>query len=65
VLDELQGQPLMPEMSEVVERVKVNLRDKQKLELVYWSLTLRRVKWKHNDEAGIWTRSFLTYTVTT
>ncbi len=37
VLDELQGQPLMPEMSEVVERVKVNLRDKQKLELVYWS----------------------------
>lgn len=37
VLEELQGKPLMLEAKEFVERVKVNLRDRQRLEPVYWS----------------------------
>ncbi len=36
VLDELQGQSLMPEMREIVERVEVNC-NKQNLKLIYWS----------------------------
>ena len=40
VLDELQGQALLPDMKALAERIQTNFREKQHLEPVYWSYEL-------------------------
>ena len=40
VLEELQAQPLWPNMSELTSKIKANFRDQQHLEPVFWSVSL-------------------------
>jgi len=40
VLDELQGQALLPDMKALAERIQTNFREKQHLKPVYWSYEL-------------------------
>ena len=40
VLEELQGQPLWPNMPELTSKIKANFRDQQHLEPVFWSVSL-------------------------
>lgn len=40
VLEELQAQPLWPNMPELTSKIKANFRDQQHLEPVFWSVSL-------------------------
>ena len=49
VLDELEEQPLLPNMAELARRIKQKFREKQLLEPVFWSFSIGGGDWEEVD----------------